>query len=1381
MGLKILKRSYSRRIRLFSFRIILTFSLTLGSLLIRQLIPGTLAITPVVTTSSTTAPTQPSTMRHLLRTSDATLHAFVQLGTNTSKCGSGGLWWLNSTDSGANWNCGSQLSSDTTNLMYADGRTDSSDNIYLVYSVATSGGNTAYDVSYRTLTASNCSPSPCEWTVQTAQTVLDGDASGDNAGFHYATIELQGTSRAWIAVREYDGTNYQVGTYYSDSLGNAPVWTESVATLDTSGTNASYHLPTIVRYSTNIGVIWNDQTTGDLMWRYRGDSDGLTSWNTVSTIANRLTRFPTFSAVGDAAGNIYLSVQDSTVAFYHYLSSWSAGATVASPSVSDQFTSVSTDGANVYVAYGDTTGIIGGINRKLAYKKGVPPFATANFDSNPTAVVSYHGIFDKFWLYDASANTYEDETVDAGDIGTADIFHSSSSSIVKDTGDILYLGKLTTFDAIDWVLSTNGTGAGTLVWEYCSAVDGSLACTTWSNLTFTASSQNTFKGGGSGSFTPPTDWVLAKVNDDSTANYYIRARATADYTVGPVGTEITSTAFSNWASLAATTGGVYAIWTENTSSPSKIRYSTILSFNSNPNAPTALGSHIDGSFIADSSPTLTFSLSDSDASDTVKYRIQIDDSSDFNSPMVDYTSSLAAQGAASFSVGQNTGSGSYATGSSGQTLSEGSYYWRVKTIDDDAVESSYSTANSGGVAYIVDTTSPSIPGTPSTSSSSTNTTPTWTWTISTDSGAGLSTPAYTLQWSQSPTFASGVSSATNTTNTYKHTSALSDGNWYFRVKASDSVGNESSYSSSGSTTVDATPPTSVLLQSPSNYSYTNSERPIFKWKANNDAIGLAKFVLEIDNPSIGSDQPSSDFTIDNIPTSGTTSLESNKYVIHFENFSDSDNNNNYISVNTKSHSDWGSSENDGKLREGKVNWRVKAIDTAGNETSATWTVFVDKNNPTMEISQINATPYTASNYSTTDPTPTIFGKITDSLSGGDMSQTQEKTGPRVASGPKKIDIKIEKSTTFGYELVTLYTINADKIYFNCNDKEITDNSKQECDKYLLFEYNSSQTLAKGIYKFTFTGFDMVDNNSSQIIINLNISPSSQETTWIEKQPLANTTDSKSKKEQPKTDVESYITKTLEPTTLELAQEKIAQEAIEITKESSNFISGIFIDIIDDIEKAFEISIVATSKATSSVGETYNRFANNEPDFIKSILQAIDKNTSTTTNSFSSTSQKIFSATSKVIQKSGSNIKNGVDSVRSTASTLGKNARNGILNIGLALGNKTKGIGGNFSLAIIEFSYKFVPEPTTISQVKVTEISSTSVKISWETNQPANGKINYGLDRTYPFDIQTENRSTYHEFTLTDLQPNTTYHFEIMSHGKNYVYDANREFKTLKQL
>jgi len=213
-------------------------------------------------------------------------------------------------------------------------------------------------------------------------------------------------------------------------------------------------------------------------------------------------------------------------------------------------------------------------------------------------------------------------------------------------------------------------------------------------------------------------------------------------------------------------------------------------------APTAL---VNGSYTG-GTPTANFNIVDGDTGDTSKYRIQIDDTADFSSPVVDYTSALApaATTARSFTVGQATSGGTYTAGTSSQTLSNGSYYWRVQAIDSGARTSAYTTANSGAIAFRVDATAPTAPGTPSTSSPTAINTPTWTWTAGSDSGSGLANPAYTVQWSQSSSFASGITTDTANTASFTQPSSLADGTWYFRVKTNDVAGNSSSYSANGS-------------------------------------------------------------------------------------------------------------------------------------------------------------------------------------------------------------------------------------------------------------------------------------------------------------------------------------------------------------------------------------------------------------------------------------------------------------------------------------------------------------------------------------------------------------------------------------------------------
>ena len=135
-------------------------------------------------------------------------------------------------------------------------------------------------------------------------------------------------------------------------------------------------------------------------------------------------------------------------------------------------------------------------------------------------------------------------------------------------------------------------------------------------------------------------------------------------------------------------------------------YCTYTVANQPPDAPSLLGppEYVDGSWGTDNTPTLTFTQSDPDSGDTVQYTVQIDDSSDFSSPVADYTSGLLAQGGASFTVGQAVDGGWYAVGSQDQTLPEGDYYWQVMSTDEHGATSDWSVANGGDIAFQIDTT-----------------------------------------------------------------------------------------------------------------------------------------------------------------------------------------------------------------------------------------------------------------------------------------------------------------------------------------------------------------------------------------------------------------------------------------------------------------------------------------------------------------------------------------------------------------------------------------------------------------------------------------------------------------------------------------------------
>jgi len=522
----------------------------------------------------------------------------------------------------------------------------------------------------------------------------------------------------------------------------------------------------------------------------------------------------------------------------------------------------------------------------------------------------------------------------------------------------------------------------------------------------------------------------------------------------------------------------------------------------------------------------------------------------------------------------------------------------------------------------------------------------------------------------------------------------------------------------------------LSLDSPSNNSYTNNERPSFKWKAVSSTTGLSKYTLEIDNGE------TNDFTINDIPLERTTDLETNKYIIRYENFSDSDATNNYISVTPRSSSEWSSDpssgQNDGKLKEGKRTWKVKAV--GSNEASSSRTLFVDRASPNASFIQINSTPFSATttnSFSTTSKKPSIFGKITDPLSGDSSSATQNDSGPKVASGPKSIEVKLEKRNTFSeYELHTLSTLNLTESYFTSDNSKITDNSKQTSDKYSPFEFLPKEDLALGTYRLTVTGKDNVDNTSSSTSFTLNITTLAKITTPEEKQIIEK-------------EIEEFK---------EESQEKI-KEDLEITKPTEEvpppsaigtFTSEVVLRLRHTSEVVLEKVGNGIAFVFNTIGQGYNKITQHAPGVSKDVLTAVG---------------------------------NGVSTAANTTGKILNNAKEGIIDIAFFVGEKTQDISDRAGLAIINFTYNFVSEPTKIYDVKTIVLSPTSAKISWKTNHPANGKVNYGLDETYPLDVQSEKRVTDHEFDLTNLTPNTEYHFEVMSHNRNYVYDANRKFKT----
>ncbi|MFH1006892.1 MAG: fibronectin type III domain-containing protein [Candidatus Latescibacterota bacterium] len=89
-------------------------------------------------------------------------------------------------------------------------------------------------------------------------------------------------------------------------------------------------------------------------------------------------------------------------------------------------------------------------------------------------------------------------------------------------------------------------------------------------------------------------------------------------------------------------------------------------------------------------------------------------------------------------------------------------------------------------------------------------------------------------------------------------------------------------------------------------------------------------------------------------------------------------------------------------------------------------------------------------------------------------------------------------------------------------------------------------------------------------------------------------------------------------------------------------------------------------------------------------------------------------------------------------------------------------------------------PTVIGNVHVIALSSTSVTITWETDEPASGFLFYGEEQeNYPYEAEDTPAKTQHQVTLTDLTPGVTYYFIIdqTDAADNYTRSIEYTFTT----
>lgn len=301
----------------------------------------------------------------------------------------------------------------------------------------------------------------------------------------------------------------------------------------------------------------------------------------------------------------------------------------------------------------------------------------------------------------------------------------------------------------------------------------------------------------------------------------------------------------------------------------------------------------------------------------------------------------------------------------------------------------YSTGQGSGTTnWVFDNDGPTTPNVSALHSPSNQTQPTLNWTTSQDTGSGLANPTYTIQWCQDATF-SGCSSQSATTNNAQYTlsSALSDGTWYFRVYATDSVDNISNYSTQ-SILIDTQLPHDPYLVSPGGFSKDGTQPTLVFRKTTDAQTAITHYQVRLDT-----DKQS--YFSDNLPAntgrsaSYTEWLNNSQMKVEYFNEDNSDSTKHEIRVYFKGL-------DTEPLREGSYSWSVTAIDEAGNEKRVSSGFAIDQTPPTLvetafHRNLLEPTSVSLISLSQLQRMPTFSGRVLDEIHGhSDNNQVSSK-------------------------------------------------------------------------------------------------------------------------------------------------------------------------------------------------------------------------------------------------------------------------------------------------------------------------------------------------------------------------------------------------------
>jgi len=670
------------------------------------------------------------------------------------------------------------------------------------------------------------------------------------------------------------------------------------------------------------------------------------------------------------------------------------------------------------------------------------------------------------------------------------------------------------------------------------------------------------------------------------------------------------------------------------------------------------------------------------------------------------------------------------------TLSEGTH-----TIYFRATDSNSNVSGNASESITVDISAPSITLTSLSPDPTSDTTPTFSGTA-TDSNSTISAVRFQIDatsgsWT-SCTANDGVFNESSESFTCT-SSGLNEGEHTVYIGGTDALGNTTSSGNYrlDTFTIDPTP-SYLTAYSPSNGAYFRQQRPTYKFRASAGSVAqFSSYTLSAQH------KDGTGFNVTNIPVDAP-SITNTRYTITSTGYNDGNNDNDFIYITTSSSPDWDSASNDGRLKEGKNTWSMTAYETSGNTISVGNTFYVDVTKPQINNIETSTLGLFEGYLLSTQTRPKISFTLSDNLV------------------PYKYVVDVYRQNyVLGIETGRTL-ISSESITPVLGTDQLS----------IALDFSPQQSLPYGKYLFLLTGYDKADNTSDISTLSLQLL-SQEKAEELLKKPV--------KKESkafslPELEKKAILRRQKEAQELEILLKNLKKTADKVDVRAATVANAIyqplssfavsaqkalvvFIDGIDEGLTLFVQGLNLPTLPSSTVKPLEERIvALRRSEHEETVHGAPDLGLST--DKVQDRFKEFHSPSNKKVQE-----------LFSAATTVLHGFEEPVEDV-VGFGSRFKAGAESF------YAIVFDKESTRISNVTIEEIGTDYVVVSWETNHPATGKVNYGPTLSFGEEVQLTKYENKHKAKLPKLTPGKKYFFEVMSHGKNYTYDSFYTVETI---